>query len=214
MNILLIDDHTLFRTGIATMLENLEPKTVIQGFATCELAVNSVSNADEISLVLLDYHIPGTSAANNMGVVRTAFPNAKLVLLSGEEKAEIIIEAIDLGASGFIPKTSEPLVLIAALKLVISGGVYLPELVLRAQPPSVRNAAKDTSSLTRLTDRQQEVLFHAVDGKSNKNIAREMGLSEGTIKAHLSSAYRALGVQTRSEAVIIASQMKDRQNGQ
>ena len=214
MNILLIDDHTLFRTGIATMLSNLEPNTVIRDFATCELAVNAVANADDINLVLLDYHIPGTDAAENIGIVRTAFPNAKLVLLSGEEEADKIVLAIDHGASGFIPKASEPQVLIAALKLVLSGGVYLPELVLRAQTASVRSAARNTDSVNKLTKRQQQVLFHAVVGKSNKNIAREMGLSEGTIKAHLSSAYRTLGVRTRSEAVIIASQMKDQQNGQ
>ncbi len=196
------------------MLKNLEPKTAIRDFETCELAINTVADGDEINLVLLDYHIPGTDPGENIGTARTAFPNAKLVVLSGEEAPEIIVHAIDQGASGFIPKTSQPQVLIAALKLVLSGGVYLPELVLRAQPTSVRNAAKNTDSLHKLTERQRQVLFHAVDGKSNKNIAREMNLSEGTIKAHLSSAYRALGVSTRSEAVIIASQMKAQQNGQ
>lgn len=207
MNILLIDDHTLFRTGIATMLRNLEPKTVVEGFSSCEAAVNQTGNPNDIDLVLLDYHIPPTEAPENIRVVRTAFPNAKLVLISGEEDATKIIRAIDDGASGFIPKSSEPQVLIAALRLVLSGGVYLPELVLRAQSAGIRKAAKNTSSMDHLTKRQQEVLAGAVDGKSNKLIARELGLSEGTIKAHLSSAYRALGVQKRSEAVIIASQL-------
>ena len=207
MNILLIDDHTLFRTGIATMLRNLEPKTAVEGYSSCEAAVNQASNPNEIDLVLLDYHIPPTEAPENIRVVRTAFPNAKLVLISGEEDAAKIIQAIDDGASGFIPKSSEPQVLIAALRLVLSGGVYLPELVLRAQSAGIRKAAKNTSSMDQLTRRQQEVLAGAVDGKSNKLIARELGLSEGTIKAHLSSAYRALGVQRRSEAVIIASQL-------
>ena len=211
MNILLIDDHTLFRTGIATMLRNLEPETVVEGYSSCELAVNQTDNPDDIDLVLLDYHIPPTEAPENIRVVRAAYPNAKLVLISGEEDAQKIVQAIDDGASGFIPKSSEPQVLIAALRLVLSGGVYLPELVLRAQSAAIRTAAKNTTAMDKLTKRQQEVLAGAVDGKSNKVIARELGLSEGTIKAHLSSAYRALGVQRRSEAVIIASQLLEAQ---
>ncbi|NND81838.1 MAG: response regulator transcription factor [Gammaproteobacteria bacterium] len=213
MKIVLIDDHALFRTGIATMLHNLEPETESQGFGDSTSAVDAVNNPEEVDLVLLDYHIPGTDTGNNIQTARDYFPNAKLVIISGEEDSGKIIKAIDCGASGFIPKSSEPQVLIAALRLVLSGGVYLPAQVLQAQPVSVQEAASNKSALDQLTQRQQEVLKHAIYGKTNKTIARELGLSEGTIKAHLSSAYRSLGVQKRSEAVVIASQLLDLHRG-
>ena len=213
MNIVLIDDHALFRTGVATMLRNLEPETESQGFSSYKAAVEGIANPMEVDLVLLDYHIPETEAPENIRSVREYFPNAKLVIISGEEDSAKIINAIDYGASGFIPKSSEPEVLIAALRLVLSGGVYLPEQVLRAQSRAVQDAASNDSVLDQLTQRQQEVLKHAIYGKTNKTIARELGLSEGTIKAHLSSAYRALGVQKRSEAVVIASQLLELQHG-
>lgn len=213
MKIVLIDDHALFRTGVSTMLANLEPETEAAGFASYKLAVEGTADPKVVDLVLLDYHIPGTEAPENIRSVREYFPNAKLVIISGEEDSSKIINAIDYGASGFIPKSSEPQVLIAALRLVLSGGVYLPEQVLRTQSSAVQNAASNSSVLDQLTARQQEVLKHAIYGKTNKVIARELGLSEGTIKAHLSSAYRSLGVQKRSEAVVIASQALQSEHG-
>lgn len=213
MNIVLIDDHALFRTGISTMLRNLEPDTECCGFESYKLAVEGVAEPNKVDLVLLDYHLPGTEAPENIRSVREYFPNAKLVIISGEESSSKIINAIDYGASGFIPKSSDPQVLIAALRLVLSGGVYLPEQVLRAQSRAVQDAASNNTVLDQLTSRQQEVLKHAIYGKTNKVIARELGLSEGTIKAHLSSAYRSLGVQKRSEAVVIASQLLQAEHG-
>jgi len=211
MNILLIDDHTLFRSGIETMLTSLEPKTSIQGYSSCVEAVNSITAPDSINLILLDYHMPGSEAVSNIKVARDEFENAKVVILSGEEEPAKIIEAIDCGVSGFIPKSSEPQVLVAALRLILAGGVYLPKQVLRYQSNANGSAAvtspDNTPTLEKLSDRQLEVLMHVIDGKNNKTIAREINLSLGTIKAHLSAAYDCLGVSNRTEAVVIASKL-------
>lgn len=150
MKIVLIDDHALFRTGVSTMLRNLEPETESTGFGSYKLAVEGTANPKEVDLVLLDYHLPGTEAPENIRSVREYFPNAKLVIISGEEDSSKIIHAIDYGASGFIPKSSEPQVLIAALRLVLSGGVYLPEQVLRTQSRAVQSAASNNSVLIAL----------------------------------------------------------------
>ena len=212
MNILLIDDHALFRSGMETMLSSLEPKTVVQSYDSSSSAIDSVTNPTKIGLVLLDYNIPGTSTVENIRSVREFFENAKIVIVSGEEEAHKVITAIDLGASGFIPKSSEPTILIAALKLILAGGIYLPEQVLRFQAATKTNVIElpsknhhSVNPLDSLTKRQYEVLMYVVDGKNNKTIARELDLSLGTIKAHLSAAYICLGVSNRTEAVVLAS---------
>lgn len=213
MNIVIIDDHTLFRSGIETMITSLEPKTMIQSFESSANAIESVTNPSKIDLVLLDYNIPGTSTNENIRSTREFFENAKIVIVSGEEEADKVINAVDLGASGFIPKSSEPPVLIAALKLILAGGIFLPEQVLRYQTSSPKKGApveqpideQTSNPLERLTSRQYEVLMHMIDGKNNKTIAREVDLSLGTVKAHLSAAYGSLGVSNRTEAVVLAS---------
>jgi len=215
MKILLIDDHTLFRSGIETMLTSLEPKTNIQSYENCTNAVESISMPDDINLVLLDYHIPGSKAETNINIICRNFEHAKIVILSGETEPAKIIDAIDAGISGFIPKSSEPEVLIAALKLVLAGGVYLPPDVLRYQINAKSNDETSvsrqslTNPLDALTKRQKEVFIHMVDGKSNKVIASEIGLALGTVKAHLSAAYHILGVSSRTEAVVLASKISN-----
>ena len=212
MNIILIDDHTLFRMGIETMLKNLEPKTVINSYGDCKAAIEAEKQPDLTNLILLDYNIPGSQTESNIQNIRDNFDNAKIVIVSGEDSPDKIMSAIDSGVSGFIPKSSEPQVLIAALKLILAGGVYLPSDVLRYQ--GTNSAATINSSdldndnpLDKLTSRQLEVLMHVIDGKNNKTIAREIDLSLGTIKAHLSAAYTSLGVSNRTEAVVLASKL-------
>jgi len=120
MNILLIDDHTLFRSGVEIMLNKLEPKTIIQSYDNYSNAAHTVTNPTDINLILLDYHIPGSSAVSNIENTRKTFENAKLVILSSENEPIKIVSTIDSGAAGFISKSSKPEILIAALKLVLA----------------------------------------------------------------------------------------------
>lgn len=210
MNIILIDDHTLFRSGIETMLKSLEPDTAINNYSDCVSAIQTEKEPENVNLILLDYNIPGSDTKSNIEDIRKNFEIAKIVIVSGEDDPNKIILAIDAGVSGFIPKSSEPQVLIAALKLILAGGVYLPSEVLRYQgSQNLTNSAveKANNPLEKLTSRQLEVLKHVIDGKNNKTIAREIDLSLGTIKAHLSAAYSVLGVSNRTEAVVLASKL-------
>jgi DNA-binding NarL/FixJ family response regulator len=213
LKFLLIDDHDLFRSGLRLLLGQLPVELEILEAGRVDDALVYVDQGVEI--VMLDLSMPGTSGMAALTRVREAFPDAPTVIVSSDDEPALIRQAIELGASGFVPKTSTPPVLISALQLILAGGVYLPMKVLAqaspapaqayAQPAQDPAQAGSASGIPGLTDRQQEVLLKAVRGQSNKAIARAMDISEGTVKAHLSAAFRVLGVSNRTEAVYAAA---------
>lgn len=211
MRVLLVDDHHLFRQGLKFLLADLDT-----GIEFCEAdslpAALALALAHTPDLVLVDLHMPGEDAMAVLGRMRSTFDASMLVVLSSEDNPATIRRAIEAGASGYVPKSSTPQVLIAALRLVMAGGIYIPPPALRAfagtAPPAPAHTAPAPQRYSEhLSGRQMEVLLKAVQGKANKVIAREMQLSEGTIKAHLSAAFRILGVQNRTEAVFAAARM-------
>jgi DNA-binding NarL/FixJ family response regulator len=155
--------------------------------------------------VLLDLKMPGVAGLDALAALREAIPAAPLVVLSGEDNPGVVRAAIERGAMGFIPKSSTPEVLIQALRLVLARGVYLPPAVLDAAAEPA--ADRGESALRGLTPRQVDVLRCVIQGKSNKVIARELDVSEGTVKAHLSSVLRAFGARSRTEAVYAAAKL-------
>jgi DNA-binding NarL/FixJ family response regulator len=208
---LLIDDHVLFRHGLKFLLSDLDKSIEFVEAGSCEMALE-LPNKDAIDLVLLDLYMPGVNGLNALGAIKQAFESCAVVVLSSEDDPQVIRQAIEDGASGFVPKSSTPEVLIAALRLILAGGVYLPPHTLRDISSPAHGGfefPKDKAKrpLENLSDRQLEVLLKAVQGKANKVIAREMKLSEGTVKAHLSASFRALGVQNRTEAVFVAAKL-------
>jgi DNA-binding NarL/FixJ family response regulator len=213
LHALLVDDHHLFRQGLKFLLADLDPEIVFSEADSSARALE-FAGAAPIDLVLVDLHMPGANGMDALSAMREAFDSSAVVVLSSEDDPRAIRKAIELGACGFVPKSSTPQVLIAALRLVLAGGTYLPPHVLREWGPVVPCAAAPEAARADpvrrpdgLSDRQLEVLLKAIQGKANKVIAREMHLSEGTIKAHLSAAFRALGVQNRTEAVFVAAKV-------
>lgn len=212
MRALLIDDHHLFRQGLKFLLADLDPGIQFCEADSCAHALQFARGAS-IDLVLVDLHMPGVKGLDALSAVRAAFETSAVVVLSSEDDPSAIRRSIELGACGFVPKASTPQVLIAALRLVLAGGTYLPPHVLRDCTPTAPGAALHAAGADPvrrpegLSERQLEVLLKAVQGKANKVIAREMQLSEGTVKAHLSAAFRALGVQNRTEAVFAAAKV-------
>ncbi|MFM1991963.1 MAG: hypothetical protein RJA99_4920 [Pseudomonadota bacterium] len=232
MKLLLVDDHSLFRSGLRLLLSGLDESVSFDEAGSVEEIPADLSQPD---LVLLDLNLRGVSGRRALARLREVLPDAPIVALSGEEDPDLIRRMIEDGASGFIPKASTPGVMIGALRLVLAGGVYLPPAVLRSAPsapkagdaiglmpasPPPRPAAAPVPAaepppratatrpaLPGLTGRQQDVLMLAVRGRSNKQIAREFGLSEGTVKQHLSAAFRVLGVSNRTEAVYAVAEL-------
>jgi DNA-binding NarL/FixJ family response regulator len=219
MKILLVDDHVLFREGIALLLKSLVAGDSLYQAGTCEEAVAKVSQDPSIELVLMDINLPGTSGINAIALIRAKFPLIPVVGLSSSDDKQTILDAIDAGAMGFIPKSSSSAVLFAALQLVLSKGIYIPpEAFLRERGVGNRSGARAgaerpgapehaTPEDLGLTPRQSEVLFLILQGKSAKAICRDLSLSSSTVKIHTSAALRALNVTTRTQAVIAAGRM-------
>ncbi len=213
MNILLVDDHPLFRVGIRLLVAELGEGVNCVETADCAAAF-ALPDATRFALVLLDLHMPGMSGMTALHAVRAHFEEATIVVLSGDEDPATIRAAIEAGASGYIPKSSSPALMLSALRLVLDGGSYLPPHMLpllAGEMPAVSDAGRKPPDgeplLAQMTERQLQTLRLAMQGKPNKVIARDMSISEATVKAHLAIAFRVLGVRNRTEAVFVAARM-------
>jgi DNA-binding NarL/FixJ family response regulator len=208
MKILLADDHPLFREGVKQVLSQMDEHTEIidaQDFPT--LFIQAQVNPD-LDLALIDLNMPGMTAHYGILEFRQRFPDLPLVILSASESKQDISQALDAGALGYVLKSSPSTVILHALKLVLSGGIYIPAILNESSPNIQPNAALQINkSSIALTTRQMEVLNCLLQGMPNKTIARSLELTEGTVKIHLAAIFRALGVNNRTEAVITARQV-------
>ncbi len=210
VKILLIDDHALFREGLKFLLRSLDSALDVHEAGNCTQALAHAAE-HQYDLVLLDLNMPGVAGLDALAALLQALPDSPLVVLSGEDKPDVVRAAIERGAMGFIPKSSTPEVMIHALRLVLARGVYLPVTVLDSVAPADGTPAADPTAAKRvlagLTPRQLDVLRFVIQGKPNKVIARELDISEGTVKSHLSSVFHALGTRSRTEAVFTVAKL-------
>lgn len=206
MKVLLIDDHALFRRGLRLMLRELAPDMDITEAASCAQALALGNEA--FDLVLLDMNMPGVNGIEGLQCIKEAWPVAFVVVMSGEEGPHLIRSAIEQGACGFVPKSSTPEVMINALQLVLAKGIYLPPQLLHANPTVLTATPPAIATVTTgMTERQAQVLRFALKGVPNKVIARELNISEGTVKSHLSTVFRLLNVRNRTEALYCAARI-------
>jgi len=211
MQILVVDDHPLILEALKQVLRDLEPDIEVVEARDAPQALEQVRLHPELSLVLLDLALPQLHGLELLPELRRAAAELPVVVLSATEDRETVLRAIRDGAMGFIPKTSRTEVLVAALRLVFSGGVYLPPSVFAGPmhavcEPTVAGAARSPREAG-LTERQSQVLALLVQGKSNKLICRALDLAEGTVKIHITAILRALNVTNRTEAVVAVSRM-------
>jgi DNA-binding NarL/FixJ family response regulator len=200
MRVLVCDDHSLFREGLRLLLEKLDATMDVTLTASAEEAL-AATRESTFDLILLDWHMDGLGGARALEALRESAPLTRVVVLSGDRNADLVRNAVDLGAAGFIPKDSPPAQLMIAVKTIADGGVYLPSAGLgSSHTRDVRDA------FPMLTERQADVLRAALRGSSNKLIARELGISDGTVKTHLRAIYQELGTRNRTEAVYMAAE--------
>ncbi len=204
MRILICDDHALFREGLRHVLVELGEAPEIVEAANADDAMALVSGDPDLAMVLLDLHMPGTSGLATLEALGEQFPTLPVVMVSASEDAAEIRQALDAGASGFIPKSSSGAVLRSAVQLVLAGGVYVPPVALDGAPASPappRGASGLSTRYGKLTARQLEVLRLLAKGLTNREIGSVLGIAEGTVKAHIAALLDALDVANRTEAV-------------
>lgn len=208
MKILLADDHDLFRAGLGMVLGELEADTQLLQAASLTDALVCAQAESDLDLALLDLNMPAMNGTTGLQQFRTQFPQVPVVIVSGSDDLADVQAVLNQGASGFIHKSTAPSVMLSALRLVLAGGIYVPPHAMRqetAPAPTAPIARKGWEA--RLTARQLEVLQLLALGKPNKVIARELDLSEGTVKIHLSAIFRVLDVNNRTEAVLAAQHL-------
>lgn len=207
MTVLVVEDHPLFRDALRQVLQDLDGVTRVVAEGDAEQALKVAETLQDLDLVLLDLGLPGMdglSAVERFGIVA---PGVPVVIISGREDAGEVRLALSLGAVGYIPKSTPPSVMLDALRLVLGGGVYVPPLLARdlnSGSPREPSAAHPVEPGQGLTARQIDVLELLSQGMSNKVIARDLDLSEKTVKTHVTAVFRALGVVNRTQAAIEA----------
>ncbi|HYF16776.1 MAG TPA: response regulator transcription factor [Ramlibacter sp.] len=208
MRVLVVDDHALFREGLRLLLLS-QPGLACEVAASADAGLQLARSGPDYDVVLLDWHMEGLSGADAIRAFREVAQESRIVVVSAEKSAGLVRAAVEAGAAGFIPKESSPEVLEQALQKIAAGGIYLPSALLASGGESQRPAGAGPRTLDAafpgLTPRQIDVLAAVLKGVSNKVIARQLGISDATVKSHLSVIFRELSVQSRTEAVYVAA---------
>ncbi len=200
MRILVVDDHPLIQVALKHVLEELDDSLELFQSHDASAARSALAVTPEVDLVVLDLTLPGCNGFEFLRELRCNWPGIPVLVLSATHDRATIESALDMGAVGFIPKTANAQLLLAAMRLVLAGGVYVPTESGGFDELRPRPAAKPSE--LGLTVRQADVLKLLVQGKPNKLICRDLRLSEGTVKVHVSAILRALNVHTRTQVVI------------
>lgn len=197
---LIADDHPLIRDALRQVVAEVLPNYAIHDVSSLDAAL-AFTQDSEPDLILLDINMPGMNGFRGLISLRNACPAAPVIVVSADERNETIAQAITLGASGFMPKSMERGQMADAVRAVLAGDVFTPDL-----PPAPGYAPEGGETET-LTAQQRKVLEMLVAGKANKIIAYELDISERTVKAHVSAILRKLNVTSRTQAVLNASRL-------
>lgn len=206
LKLLVIEDHALVREGLTQTLRQLDVDVTVEEAADCESGCAILANADDFDLVLLDLALPGIDGITCLGLMRQRHPALPIVIVSAYDDAHTVNRALKAGAAGFVPKTYSGERLLEALRTVLDGTIFVPEQTLPSQQ-GPRLSAPPSKGVTPaeigLTDRQSDVLTLMSKGRSNREIAELLGVSEGTVKVHLTAIFKTLGVSSRTQALVV-----------
>jgi DNA-binding NarL/FixJ family response regulator len=233
MKVLVIDDHPLIFSALRSLIERVQEGSVLLGAEGADEARALLASEPDIDLILLDLILCDIDGFELLAELRQSHPSVPVMVVSASEKAEDMMQVLEYGAMGYVPKRASNELLAEALQLVMAGGVYVPPMVelgaAEPQGPSLsaaslsavvagslqpssaapaRQAPAPNFESLALTARQRDVLALLLEGKSNKAIAREMGLSVETIKDHVAAVLRGLGVHSRTQAVLAVAHLQ------
>ncbi|MGB2818632.1 MAG: response regulator transcription factor [Burkholderiaceae bacterium] len=217
LRLLLADDHEMVRVAIRHALSALAPSIEWREAADAPSVEAELARCDDVDLALVDLHMPGAGAVTWIAGLRQRHPTVPLIVLSGDENPSLVRSLIGQGIAGFIPKSDTSTVIFEAVRLVLAGGTYAPLRLMGCadfhEESASRIGVPARAAPHGLTDRQFAVLRLLARGLPNKLIARELDISESTVKVHLLAIFRTLGVHNRTQAVM-AAQKKLRADGQ
>lgn len=200
VKLLLVDDHALLREALALLLEHTWPGVQVLQAGSLAQACVLVDDHAELRLVLLDLGLPDAQGLQCLRVLHARAPWARHVVLSAQDQPALVLQAIEAGAVGYIPKTADLRQMQGALQHVMDGGISLPPGM--PMPDMAPGCGQQS-----LTPRQRDVLGLLVDGHPNKTIGRQLGLSPSTVKTHMEAIFRQLGVRSRTQAVLVAARL-------
>tara|TARA_R110001606_G_scaffold77241_1_gene178461 strand:+ start:630 stop:1277 length:648 start_codon:yes stop_codon:yes gene_type:complete len=208
ISLVIADDHPLFRSALCGALRSEIEGIVIVESHDLDSTLQCLENVSDLDLLLLDLNMPGSGELYGLIRIRKDFPDVPVAVISGSEDSAMVAKVIDAGALGFIPKTSEPATYVQAIHAILAGDIWLPD----ALRQEVANQPKPDLSMqhkvTELTPQQYKVLCYLHEGLLNKQIAYELSISEATVKAHITAIFRKLEINNRTQAVLVASDLK------
>ncbi|HMV00557.1 MAG TPA: response regulator transcription factor [Rhodocyclaceae bacterium] len=208
LKLLVVEDHALVREGLARLLAQLEDDVSVAERADFESALNLLDNEQDFDLVLLDLALPGIDGFAGLDILRKRYPAIPVAVVSAFDDVPTVTRVMNHGASGFIPKAYTGEALLNAVREVLAGNLVRPDGPTQAAklddeqplPPPKKGGVKPAE--IGLTDRQAQVLALMVRGHSNRDIAQQLDLSEGTVKIHATAVFKALGVTSRTQALV------------
>ena len=207
LKLLVVEDHALVREGLVRLLGQMEPGVTVLESPDFESALNVLDTEGEFDLVLLDLALPGIDGFAGLDILRRRYPAMPVAVVSAFDDVPTITRVLNLGASGFIPKAFSGEALLSAVREVLDGNIFrptgqsaAPTLDAETPIPPVKNGVRPDE--VGLTDRQAQVLALMVRGLTNREIADQLGLSEGTVKIHATAVFKTLDVSSRTQALV------------
>ena len=209
--VLIADDHPLFRDAIRGVVAQVFAEagwefSCVEAATVAEV-MRLAEQEEDLDVLLLDLYMPGAQGLSQLITLRSKLPSTPIIILSSLSDPQTVEQCITCGAAGFIPKSASKDVIATALKTVFDGGIYLPSAGPAAEiaplQPIPRRHVSDDQDTGPLTGRQVAVLELVANGKSNKQIAWELSISETTVKAHMTAILRKLAVSSRAQAIVL-----------
>jgi len=206
-DILIADDHPLFRDALKrAVLQAVPDAALLEADSVASLHATVEAHPDA-ELLLLDLHMPGANGFSALAHIRGQYPGLPIIVVSAHEEATVIRRAIAHGASGYIPKSTSAEAIVGAVRKVLDGDVWLPEPMHGANTVLKPDEAAVAALVAELTPQQFRVLNMIAEGLLNKQIACELGVSEATVKAHMTAIMRKLGVSNRTQVALLTSHL-------
>ena len=210
--VLIADDHPLFRDAIRGVVAQVFAEAGWE-FSCVEAAtvadiMRITDTEDDLDLLLLDLYMPGAQGLSQLVTLRSKLPSTPIIVLSSLSDPQTVTQCITCGAAGFVPKSASKDEIAIALQTVFDGGIYVPKCLGPGPAPAplapvARRHVSEDQDTGPLTGRQVAVLDLVANGKSNKQIAWELSISETTVKAHMTAILRKLGVNSRAQAIVL-----------